>query len=103
GPAQDGRTIDVICPSDGKVFATLARSGTADVDAAVQAARTAFDKGSWPRTSATERGRVLAKMSELILRERESLALLEARDVGKIYRSTYSDVTVLARYFEFYA
>ncbi len=102
-PAQDGRTIDVVCPPDGKVFATIARSGSADVDAAVRSARQAFDTGAWPRMSATDRGRVLARMSELILRERESLALLEARDVGKIYRSTFSDVTVLARYFEFYA
>lgn len=102
-PAQDGRTIDVICPSDGQVFATIARSGPADVGAAVQAARRAFDSGAWPRTSATDRGRVLAKMSALILREQESLARLEARDVGKIYRSTMFDVTVLARYFEFYA
>lgn len=102
-PALDGRTIDVICPSDGQVFAAIARSGPADVDAAVKAARRAFDTGPWPRTSATDRGRILAKMSDLILRERESLARLEARDVGKIYRSTFSDVTVLARYFEFYA
>lgn len=102
-PAADGRTIDVVCPSDGQVFATIARSGQADVDAAVRAARVAFDTGAWPRTSATDRGRVLARMSELILSERESLARLEAKDVGKIYRSTFSDVTVLARYFEFYA
>lgn len=102
-PALDGRTIDVICPSDGQVFATIARSGQADIDAAAKAARVAFDTGTWPRTSATERGRVLARMADLILRERESLAQLEARDVGKVYRSTFSDVTVLARYFEFYA
>lgn len=101
--ALDGRTIDVVCPSDGKVFATIARGTAADVDAAVQAARRAFDGGPWRRTSATDRGRVLARMSELVLRERESLARLEARDVGKIYRSTFSDVTVLARYLEFYA
>ncbi len=102
-PAADGRSLEVFCPSDGKVFATIARSGKADVDAAVHAARKAFDQGSWPRTAAMERGRVLAKMSELVLRERESLAALEAKDVGKIYRSTFSDVTVLARYFEYYA
>lgn len=101
--AADGRLIDVVCPSDGKVFAAIARGGKAEIDAAVSAARRAFDEGPWPRMSATERGRVLARMSELILRERESLALLEARDVGKIYRSTFSDVTVLSRYFEFYA
>jgi len=101
--SADGRQVDVVCPSDGRIFARIARSGPGDVDKAVKSARHAFDAGPWPRTSATDRGRVLARLSELILRERESLALLEARDVGKIYRSTFSDVTVLARYFEFYA
>ncbi|OKO84577.1 aldehyde dehydrogenase [Bradyrhizobium sp. AS23.2] len=102
-PALDGRTIDVVCPSDGQIFATIARSGIEDVDAAVRATRLAFDIGPWPRTSATDRGRVLARMSDLILRYREDLARLEAKDVGKIYASTNSDLTVLARYFEFYA
>jgi aldehyde dehydrogenase (NAD+) len=100
--SQSGAVIDVLCPSNGRVFATIARSGEADVDLAVRAARNAFDNGPWPQMSATERGRVLTKMSELILRDREELARLEAMDVGKIYRSTFSDVTVLARYFEFY-
>jgi aldehyde dehydrogenase (NAD+) len=102
-PARSGETIDVLCPSDGRSFATIARGGEADIDLAVRTARKAFDEGPWPRLSATERGRVLMKMSELILRDREALARLEAMDVGKIYRSTFSDVTVLARYFEFYA
>jgi aldehyde dehydrogenase (NAD+) len=101
-PAASGETIDVLCPSDGLVFATIARGRDVDVDLAVKTARKAFDEGSWPRLSAVERGRVLMKMSELILRDRETLAALEAMDVGKLYKSTFSDVTVLARYFEFY-
>ena len=102
-PAASGETIDVLCPSNGRAFATIARGREADVDLAVRTARKAFDEGPWPRLSATERGRVLMKMSELILRDREELARLESMDVGKIYKSTFSDVTVLARYFEFYA
>ncbi|WP_378941695.1 aldehyde dehydrogenase family protein [Mesorhizobium sp. ANAO-SY3R2] len=102
-PAQSGETIEVICPSNGRAFATIPRCREADVDSAVRTARKAFDEGPWPQMSATDRGRVLAKMSELILRDREKLARLEAMDVGKIYKSTFSDVTVLARYFEFYA
>lgn len=102
-PAQGGKTIDVVCPSDGRVFATIARGGAPDVDAAVRAARGAFEQGSWPLMSATERGRVLARMSGIVAREHDALARLEAKDVGKIVRSTRFDVSVLARYFEFYA
>lgn len=102
-PAASGETIDVFCPSDGRAFAMIARGGEADVDLAVRTARRGFDEGSWPKTSATERGRVLMRMAELILRDREQLAQLEAMDVGKLYKSTFADVTVLARYFEFYA
>lgn len=101
--AASGETIDVFCPSDGRCFAMIARGREADIDLAVRTARKEFDEGSWPRTSATERGRVLTRMAELILRDRDELARLEAMDVGKLYKSTFSDVTVLARYFEFYA
>lgn len=101
--ARDGRTIDVVSPSDGKVFARIARSGEPDVDDAVQFARSAFDTGPWPRMAAMERGRILARMAELIRRDRDILATLESRDVGKILVSTRADVDILARYFEFYA
>ena len=101
--AKDGSTIDVVCPSDGKVFATIPRSGPQDVELAVTAARHAFDEGEWPRLSRTERGRVLMKISELVLRDRDHLSELEAKDVGKLHTSAFSDVTVLSRYFEYYA
>ena len=86
-PAATGETIQVLCPSDGRAISTIARGRAADIDLAVKTARNAFDSGPWPRISATDRGRVLMKMSELILRDREELAQLEAMDVGKIYRS----------------
>ncbi len=101
--ARDGSTIDIVCPSDGKVFATIPRSGPQDVELAVTAARHAFDEGEWPRLSQTERGRVLMKLSQLILRDQDQLSELEARDVGKLHSSAFADVTVLSRYFEYYA
>lgn len=81
-PAADARTIEVVDPSDGQPFATLPRSGAPDVDAAVRAARATFD-GAWGRMTATERGRVLARLSALITQQAESLAQLECRDTGK--------------------
>ena len=47
-PAADGRVIDVVCPSDGLAFATLPRSDATEIDAAVRAARAAFE-GPWSR------------------------------------------------------
>ena len=57
--AADGRVLDVLCPSDGRVFARIARSGAEDVARAVAAARKAFE-GDWGRLTATERGRPAA-------------------------------------------
>jgi aldehyde dehydrogenase (NAD+) len=61
-----GERIDVVCPSDGKVFASVPASGKADVDRAVRAARRAFDEGPWARMPAFERGRLLAKLGHLV-------------------------------------
>ena len=100
--AADGRTIEVVDPSDGRPFTTLPRSGAADVDAAVRAARAAFD-GAWGRMTATDRGRVLAKLSALIAQHADELAQLECRDTGKPIQQARVDIAACARYFEYYA
>lgn len=97
-----GERIDVACPSDGKVFASIARSGREDVERAVQSARDAFDSGPWSRMTATERGRILTRLGELIDRNRDELAALESRDTGKPKRQGLADVTATVRYFEYY-
>lgn len=102
-PSVDGEVIEVVCPSDGLPFATIARGRRHDVNLAVTAARNAFDSGPWSRISPTERGRILERMSGLIKRDAVKLAALESRDVGKILPSAVADITALARYFEYYA
>ncbi len=100
-PASDGRTLPVASPADAEVFDHIARGGVAEVDAAVAAARASLS-GPWGRMSATERGRVLVKLSQAVLDHHEELAQLEARDTGKPMTTARNDITVLARYFEFY-
>lgn len=100
--ALSGERIDVVCPSDGAVFASIARSGAADVDAAVRAARDAFDTGAWSRMTATERGRILTRLGELVAEHRDELAALESRDTGKPARQGVADVTAAMRYYEYY-
>ncbi|WP_315918882.1 aldehyde dehydrogenase family protein [Mesorhizobium sp. SP-1A] len=97
-----GERIDVACPSDGKVFASIPASGKADVDRAVKAARRAFEEGPWARTPAVERGRLLTRLAQLIENNAEELAALESRDTGKPARQGKADVVGAARYYEFY-
>ncbi len=101
--AIDKEQIEVICPSDGEVFAYIPKSSTRDIDLAVKAARHAYDKGEWGKMSAMERGRILLKFSILIEKHKSELAMLESRDTGKILSQAEADITALARYFEFYA
>jgi len=102
-PARSGETIDVVSPSDGVAFATIARSAAADVDAAVAAARAAFEDGPWARMSALERGRLLFALNEKIAENAAELAALESRDTGKPARQGVADVNGAMRYFEFNA
>ena len=98
---SSGETLPVIDPSTGEVFDQLARGSAADIDKAVAAARAAL-KGPWGRMTATERGRILVRMSALILARHEELALLESRDTGKPLSQARNDITVAARYCEYY-
>ncbi|MCU0905938.1 MAG: aldehyde dehydrogenase family protein [Rhodobacteraceae bacterium] len=100
--ARSGRVMDVISPIDGQVFASIADSDADDVDAAVMAARAAFDTGAWGKMTALERGRLLLRLSARIAEEAESLARLETRDTGKPLAQARADMVVAARYFEFY-
>ena len=58
--------------------------------------------GEWGKLSATERGRLMMKLSFLVTEHAEELALLEARDTGKPMTTARNDMVVLSRYFEFY-
>lgn len=101
-PPRSGRTLDVVSPSDGQVFSTIADSDAEDVAAAVAAARAAFDGGAWSKLDATARGRLLMRLGELITREAEDLAQLESLDNGKPITQARADMVAAARYFEFY-
>jgi aldehyde dehydrogenase (NAD+) len=99
--ASNGQTLPVIDPSTGEIFDQLARGTTTDIDKAVAAARAALS-GPWSRLTATDRGRILMKMSQLILERIEPLAQLESRDTGKPFTQARNDIIAAARYCEFY-
>ncbi|MFQ1702403.1 aldehyde dehydrogenase family protein [Loktanella agnita] len=94
-------TIQVTDPSDSTPLAEIARGGTAEVDAAVHAAHAARD-GDWGAMTAAERGRILTRIGQAVLGHVETLAQIEARDVGKPLTQARADALALARYLEFY-
>ena len=100
-PSVTGETIPVIAPGDGNAFAEIASGAAADISRAVNAARAAFE-GGWGRLTATERGRLLLKLSEAVIDHAAEIAELESRDTGKPISQGKADVTALARYLEYY-
>lgn len=95
-------SLPVIDPSDGSTIGTIAAGGAKEIDAAVAAARRAFDGGDFSRLTATERGRLLSRLAEAITDNAERLAVMESRDTGKPLKQAKADMVAAARYFEFY-
>ncbi|MDF1804043.1 aldehyde dehydrogenase family protein [Thalassovita sp.] len=96
-----GQVLPLMDPSTGAQIGEIARGQAADIDAAIDAARTAFE-GEWGRTPASIRGRILLKLRDLVLDRVEDLARIEAMDVGKPLKQARADAVALARYCEFY-
>lgn len=97
-----GNTIEIMDPSTGEPFGALTAGQPEDVDRAVLAARKAFDT-SWKQLDAVQRGRLIAKLGELVIKHQEELAGIESQDVGKPLSQARNDVKAFARYCEFYA
>ncbi|MGV9711837.1 aldehyde dehydrogenase [Gordonia sp. NPDC003424] len=102
-PATSGDTFDVVNPATGDVLAAVAAGDTPDVDAAVSAARRAFDDGRWSGLSATERGAILNRFADLLERHIDELALLVTLEMGKPIRDSYDvEVPGAAAVFRYY-
>ena len=79
-----GKTFETINPATGETLAKVAEADAADVDLAVKAARKAFhSKAVWRRMSASERGKLLNRLADLIEKNADELATLESLDNGK--------------------
>jgi gamma-glutamyl-gamma-aminobutyraldehyde dehydrogenase len=81
--AGGGRSYPLVSPRDGQVLTEVADGGPAEVDAAVAAARRAFDTGPWPRLAPADRGRVLLRIADLLEERRDTLALTVSLEMGK--------------------
>ncbi|MGO9348066.1 MAG: aldehyde dehydrogenase family protein, partial [Terriglobales bacterium] len=81
--AASGKTFPTYNPATGEVLAQVAEGDRADIDLAVKAARKAFDSGPWSRLTASERGRLVWKLADLLEQHIEEFATLETLDNGK--------------------
>ncbi|WP_030512274.1 aldehyde dehydrogenase family protein [Microbispora rosea] len=100
--AAEGGRREIHCPADGQHVATVAEAGRADTEAAIAAARRAFDEGPWPRTPERERGALLLRVAGLLERDKAEIARAESLDTGKrLVESEYDvdDVIGCFRYF----
>jgi len=102
-PAKDGKTIDTVNPSNGKVITKVSEAGPEDVDRAVAAAEKAFN-GVWSKTSGKARSRLMNKFADILETHAEELAQIETLDNGKaISFSRGFDVAELIQCFRYYA
>ncbi|MBE9539665.1 MAG: aldehyde dehydrogenase family protein, partial [Proteobacteria bacterium] len=96
-------TFAVINPANEETITRVCAGNAEDIDAAVSAARLAFDEGPWPHLSGVERAGYLRKIAAIITRRLDELANLEVLDNGKPYPEAKWDIEDTAGTFEFYA
>jgi betaine-aldehyde dehydrogenase len=100
--AAAGGEREVRCPFDSSLVAVVDEAGPADVEAAIAAARRAFDHGPWPGTPASERGALLLRVADLLTRDRDLVARAECLDTGKRLAEGEYDVDDVIRVFRYY-
>jgi phenylacetaldehyde dehydrogenase len=81
--AASGKTFATPNPATGETLANVAEGDAEDINRAVRAARAAFEDGPWSRLTASDRGRLIWKIGDLILEHADELAQLESLDNGK--------------------
>src|SRR2546427_1571316 len=100
------RKFDTINPATGEVMTQVAEASASDVDRAVQAARRAFEdrSGPWRKMSASERGRLIWRIADLVEKNIDEMAELETLDNGKpIFESRYVDMPMVIDVLRYYA
>jgi gamma-glutamyl-gamma-aminobutyraldehyde dehydrogenase len=102
--AADGDVFDCINPATGAVLTQVASCKSADVDAAVRAARSAFNAGHWSRMAPGDRKAVMLRLADLIRDNLVELALLDSLDMGKLVTDAATiDAPGSAHFFQWYA
>jgi len=102
--AADGRTFATLDPATGKEIATVPQAGAEDVAKAVDAARTAFDRGPWSKLPPSERGRLMNALADALEQRQEEIAQIESLDNGKpVKLAQYVDVRGTVAHLRYFA
>jgi len=99
--SASGATFPDRDPSTGAVITTLPEASAADVDAVVRAASDALD--SWAHRDASERGRLLNRLADLLELEQDYIGRLESSDNGRPFRETHAQAGIVAKWYRYFA
>ncbi|QQG48830.1 MAG: aldehyde dehydrogenase family protein [archaeon] len=102
-PSRSGQTYSVLNPALGSQLAAVSKGGAQDADAAVEAAKAAFEDPSWRTMDPSKRGRILYKIAQLLREGMTYLAQTETMNNGKPLGQAKGDVAMSARHFEYFA
>ncbi|HEU4724183.1 MAG TPA: aldehyde dehydrogenase family protein, partial [Candidatus Eisenbacteria bacterium] len=101
--AQSGKRFSTLNPATGEALMEIAEGDAPDIDAAVRAGRAALD-GAWGKMPAAERGKILGRIADLLVKRNDELGRLETLDAGKpIGETTRIDIPLTAEVFYYYA
>ncbi len=100
---ETDETFESIDPSTGKPWAVMPAASADDTDRAVQAAHRALMDPAWANLTATQRGKLLYKLGDLLAEHAPRLAELETRDTGKIIRETRAQIGYIADFYRYFA
>ena len=101
--AREHNAREIRCPADGSLVTTVDEGTAADTEAAISAARIAFDTGPWPTTPPAERGALLDRVADALERHRSEFARAEALDTGKRLVEAEYDMDDITSVFRYYA
>ncbi len=101
--AQDGSTFESVNPATEQPWAEIPSATADDVDNAVRAAHRAFTEGPWSKTTASERGKYLRKLGDLLGEQSEHLGRTETIDTGKMFKETRWQAKYIADFFHYNA
>ncbi len=100
--ALGGARREISCPADGTPVGEVDEAGREDTEAAIAAARRAFDDGAWSATSSRERGDLLLRVADLLERDAAEVARMESLDTGKRLVEAEYDVADVVSVFRHY-
>ncbi|WP_330262805.1 aldehyde dehydrogenase [Streptomyces griseorubiginosus] len=102
-PSADGRSQSLVNPATEEEFGSVALASSADVDAAVRAARTAFDEGPWPRLSVKERADYMLALADEIERHADAITEVVTAETGLVLGAARGNPLAFAGLLRYYA